>query len=496
MRLSYKLGIGFGGLITLMLGIGAVAVWKIGVVLNQGRQITEIALPQEEAIQGIGEPLVNLRVASRSYGLTGDPKFAEQSDQLINQIRQGVDKAAALAQDKPEMASFAASVQKIREVVDRYVVLNKKTRELFTEVKKLDTSLDQAATRFSEAAQAIQDAQNQKIKTDLAVGKPADQIENRRVKLEAIVSAKDDMDNARFARFRSMLSNDSQAIKATPATLAEVIQRIDSIQGMFTDPQDKANIEQMKQEVATYRDGILKRIGLMDEVQQINTQRGNAGRDITEIVEAVRAETGRVTAEASATTISYLSTTRQIVVIGLGAAVLIGVLVAFFLGRNITRAMTQLAQRLCSGASQTSAAARQVAQSGQSLAQGATEQAASLEETSASLEEMSSMTRKNADNAQQAAGLAGEAKQASQRGNEAMDRMLSAINQIQQSASETAKIIKVIDEIAFQTNLLALNAAVEAARAGEAGKGFAVVAEEVRNLSRCAVPKLPRTPAR
>ncbi|GIW75228.1 MAG: hypothetical protein KatS3mg104_0291 [Phycisphaerae bacterium] len=483
MRLSYKLGLGFGSLMILMLGIGGVAVWKIHKVLEQGGQITEVTLPQEAAIHSIAEPLVNLRVASRSYGLTGDPKFAAQSDELINHIRQAVEKAAAMAEGKPKMASFAASVQKIRQVLDHYIILNKKTRELFDEVKGLDASSDEAAKQFTKANQALQDVQNQTMKTELAAGKSLDAIENARLKLQAISSAKEEMNNARFDRFRSMLNRDSQSLKATPVKLDEVIQRIESIQGMFTDPHEQSDLEQMKQAVASYRDNIVKRIALADQLQQVNTQRGNAGKDITDIIEGVRAETGRITADTIGVTISDLSILQRIVAIGLGVSILVGGLIAFFLGRNITRVMTQLAERLCSGASQTSAAARQIAQSGQSLAQGATEQAASLEETSASLEEMSSMTRKNADNAQQAAGLAGEAKQVSERGNQAMDRMLSAINQIQQSASETAKIIKVIDEIAFQTNLLALNAAVEAARAGEAGKGFAVVAEEVRNLA-------------
>jgi len=170
------------------------------------------------------------------------------------------------------------------------------------------------------------------------------------------------------------------------------------------------------------------------------------------------------------------------VIVGVVAAVLLGVIIS----RGINKVLTRIADALGAGAEQTASAAEQVSAARQSLAQGASEQAAAIEETSSSLEEMSSMTKQNAGNAQQANSLMSEAGQLVTRGQESMSRLTAAIEEIKKSSDETAKIVKTIDEIAFQTNLLALNAAVEAARAGDAGKGFAVVAEEVRNLAQRA----------
>ncbi len=157
---------------------------------------------------------------------------------------------------------------------------------------------------------------------------------------------------------------------------------------------------------------------------------------------------------------------------------------------ELTRALQEMDQQLCTvisnvrrAASEVNSASREIAQGNDHLSERTQEQASSLEETAASMEQMTASVKQNADSTAHATELAHSARTIAEQGGNVVQQAVKAMGEINGSSKRIADIISVIDEIAFQTNLLALNAAVEAARAGEQGRGFAVVATEVRNLA-------------
>jgi methyl-accepting chemotaxis protein len=153
---------------------------------------------------------------------------------------------------------------------------------------------------------------------------------------------------------------------------------------------------------------------------------------------------------------------------------------------EMNEALKRIVGQVRSGADAMASASTQIASGNLELSARTEQQASSLEETASSMEQMTATVKQNADNARQANQLAASASEVARKGGSVVTQVVATMGDINDASRKIVEIIAVIDGIAFQTNILALNAAVEAARAGEQGRGFAVVAGEVRNLAQRA----------
>ena len=403
---------------------------------------------------------------------------ANQDPQLITEGAEqlkGLKEITAKLREITRNAENIKQIENVESASDNYLSSMESYLKNYLNLETIRGELDAAAGQYVTQCETFLEGQQKKLAHDML---------ERNMKIILVNDVIDLGNDTRVKAYKSQALRSPAIIEDALKNFPKIGEKFGELRKITQSDVNLKQIEEVEKAGNTYKGAMVEFLGNWKTMQDIGDKACQClAMPCLMPVPPRPRPAWKPLKRSPSEAMALLGAASWIMMIGLIAAVVFGILIAFFITRSITKPIRRIITGLSDGSDQVASAAGQVSAGSQSLAEGASEQAASLEETSSSLEEMSSMTKRNADNANEAKARMGEAGQIVEKVNLHMGGMAEAILEITKSSEETGKIIKTIDEIAFQTNLLALNAAVEAARAGEAGAGFAVVADEVRNLA-------------
>lgn len=244
MKLSTKIGGGYGLVIVIALILGGMAVYNMKRVEHESRDLSQLYVPgvvMEADLQGnINELMYNMR----GYSLTQDGNYHVKVQDSLKSIMEVLDKCEKHAQTDTKLKEMGVDVGKIRDSAVRYRDNIRQVAEIFARLDGNRKALEASAGKYMKNSGDFLESQNTAFKTD---------VERRQARANLALRAMMAGYQARVLVNRFLAFDDNESAVALMQSLDTCLEAQDTYQKGLARAEDVARAQELRKGILAYK---------------------------------------------------------------------------------------------------------------------------------------------------------------------------------------------------------------------------------------------------
>ena len=213
MKLSAKIGLGFGLLIFIALILGGMAVFNMKNAATESTKLAKEYVPEVDVAARIRGASNRIMYAMRGYGFTENEQYYNEALQELEAMNQAVAAGGALSKEARNLQKLDGQLTEIKKAKGEYQAAMEDTKRIVGELDALRAALDENAAKYMSASAEFLEGQNQAFKQDLA---------ERQEKIRIVTELVEIGSTVRVTNFKAQATND-------PVMMQEAINKLDGV---------------------------------------------------------------------------------------------------------------------------------------------------------------------------------------------------------------------------------------------------------------------------
>ncbi|WP_243310370.1 methyl-accepting chemotaxis protein [Fundidesulfovibrio agrisoli] len=486
LKLSLKIGIGFGVVLALVVVLGAVAFMGMSSVSETSQRIKNEYAPEVELANEIQNHAQRAMFAMRGFAHTGNKAEYETMRAQLAEAKKALAEAQALADRYPRLVALRESIGSLTAQLADYEKLSSQALVIQEALNAARDERVASAERFFKAAQDVARLYEGVLHKSIAKDSGKNTLEDDLQNLELANGILETASSIQFHVLRADVTGDVAEYKQAKALFQQVHSNIATLKAFATDADQKKTFNTLVETITTYSDRLDKQIAASADMREQNAAGGKAAQSIlanaTSISEAGIKQLTKLSEQANA----ELGAARLELAIGLAVALGLGAVISLFITRAITgpvRKGVDFARKVAAGDYGSTLELDQKDEIGE-LAANLNSMVGSLKEK---IEEADRQSRLAAEQAEASLAARAESDAAREQADQTLTSMLRVAGELQHV---TEILASASDQLSVQVDHSSAGAQTQAQRVAETATAMeqmnATVLEVARNASQAA----------